>query len=122
KMRHGVPLTDEDRWPWLERLREAIKQSLSQGEDAVLACSALKEKYRRHLRIDDNVKLVFLRGDYELIANQMQKRRGHFMKPELLQSQFADLEEPQAGESVIVIELGRSPPELVQEIKSKLQI
>jgi gluconokinase len=122
KMRHGVPLTDEDRWPWLERLRKLIKQSLSQGENAVLACSALKEKYRRHLRINDNVKLIFLRGDYELIANQMQKRREHFMKPELLQSQFADLEAPRAGERVLVVELGRQPAELVQEIKSELQI
>ena len=121
KMRQGVPLRDEDRWPWLESLRELIKQCLAAGENAVLACSALKEAYRRRLRVSDKVKLVFLRGDYELIADQLQERRGHFMNPALLQSQFADLEEPQPAEGAAAIELGRSPRELVQEIKSKLQ-
>jgi len=121
KMRQGVPLRDEDRWPWLESLRELIKQCLAAGENAVLACSALKEAYRRRLRFSDKVKLVFLRGDYELIADQLRERRGHFMNPALLQSQFADLEQPQQAEGAAVIELGRSPRELVQEIKSKLQ-
>ena len=120
KLRQGVPLTDEDRWPWLKSLRELIKRCLATGENAVLACSALKGAYRRHLRVSDNVKLVFLCGDYELIANQLRQRRGHFMNPVLLQSQFADLEEPQPTEGAAVIELGRSPRELVQEIKSKL--
>ena len=120
KMRQGVPLTDEDRWPWLENLGELIKGCVAAGENAVLACSALKEAYRRRLRVNAEVKLVFLRGDYELIANQLRQRRGHFMNPVLLQSQFADLEEPQPTEGAVVIELGRSPRELVQEIKSKL--
>ena len=121
KMRQGVPLTDEDRWPWLESLRQLIKRCLAAGENAVLACSALKEAYRRRLRLNADVKLVFLRGDYELIANQLRQRRGHFMNPALLQSQFANLEEPQPAEGGVVIELGRSPRELVQEIKSKLR-
>jgi gluconokinase len=121
KMRQGVPLTDEDRWPWLENLGELIKRRVAAGENAVLACSALKEAYRRRLRVNADVKLVFLRGDYELIANQLRQRRGHFMNPALLQSQFADLEEPQPGEGAVVIELGRNPRELVQEIKSKLR-
>jgi gluconokinase len=121
KMRQGVPLTDEDRWPWLESLRQVIKRCLAAGENAVLACSALKEAYRRRLRLNADVKLVFLRGDYELIANQLQQRRGHFMNPALLQSQFADLEEPTPREGAVLIQLGRSPGELVQEIKSKLQ-
>jgi gluconokinase len=121
KMRQGVPLTDEDRWPWLKNLRELIKRCLAAGENAVLACSALKEAYRRGLQVNTDVKLVFLRGDYELIANQLRQRRGHFMNPALLQSQFADLEEPQPGEGAVVIELGRNPRELVQEIKSKLR-
>jgi len=120
KMRQGVPLTDEDRWPWLENLGELIKGCVAAGENAVLACSALKEAYRRRLRANAEAKLVFLRGDYELIANQLRQRRGHFMNPVLLQSQFADLEEPQPTEGAVVIELGRSPRELVQEIKSKL--
>ena len=121
KMRQGVPLRDEDRRPWLGSLRELIKQCLVAGENAILACSALKEAYRRRLRFSDKVKLVFLRGDYELIADQLRERRGHFMNPALLQSQFADLEEPQPAEGASVIALGRSPRELVQEIKSKLQ-
>ena len=121
KMRQGVPLTDEDRWPWLESLRQMIKRCLAAGENAVLACSALKEAYRRRLRLNADVKLVFLRGDYELIANQLRQRRGHFMNPALLQSQFADLEEPLPTEGAVVIELGQSPRELVQEIKGKLR-
>jgi gluconokinase len=122
KMRRGVPLTNEDRWPWLESLRKLIKRCLGAGENAVLACSALKEAYRRRLRVNADVKLVFLRGDYELIANQLRQRRSHFMNPALLQSQFADLEEPQPTEGVVVIELGRSPCEFVQEIKRKLRL
>jgi len=121
KMRQGVPLTNEDRWPWLESLRQLIKRCLAADENAVLACSALKGAYRRHLRVSDNVKLVFLRGNYELIANQLRQRHGHFMNPALLQSQFADLEEPQPTERAMVIELGRSPRELVQEITHKLR-
>src|SRR6266516_5313838 len=121
KMREGVPLTDQHRWPWLESLRELIKRCIAAGEDAVLACSALKKAYRRYLRANAEVKLVFLRGEYALIVEQLQHRRGHFMNPALLQSQFADLEEPKATEGAIVIELGRIPGELVQEIKSKLQ-
>jgi len=122
KMREGVPLTDQDRWPWLESLRELIKRCIAAGEDAVLACSALKKAYRRYLRANAEVKLVFLRGEYALIGEQLQHRRGHFMNPALLRSQFADMEEPQATEGAIVIELGLGPHQLVQEIKRKLPI
>jgi gluconokinase len=122
KMRRGIPLTDEDRWPWLESLRELIERCLDAREDAVLACSALKKKYRRHLRVSAEVKFIYLRGDCALIDRQLRKRRGHFMNPKLLQSQFADLEEPERNEGVITIELGRSPRELVQEVKGKLGI
>ena len=122
KMRSGVPLTDEDRWPWLERLREQITLSLGAKENAVLACSALKRAYRERLRVNDDVKFVFLRGDYALIERQLRRRRGHFMNPALLQSQFADLEEPQPDEDVLTIDLGRSPQELVDEIKAKLNL
>ena len=122
KMRQGVPLTDEDRWPWLESLRELIKQCLAAGENAVLACSALKESYRRCLRVSPEVKLVYLRGDYALIEQQLQQRREHFMDPKLLRSQFADLEEPQPEEGATVIKLRRSPRELVEEMKKKLRL
>lgn len=119
KMRAGISLTDEDRWPWLESLHDLIKR-LDPKEDAVLACSALKHAYRRFLRVNDQVKFVYLRGDYPLIANQLGKRKGHFMNPELLKSQFADLEEPRAAEGILTVELGRTPRELVQEITTKL--
>lgn len=122
KMRRGVPLTDEDRRPWLENLRELIKRCIAANENAVLACSALKRAYRKHLRVSAEVKLVFLCGDYELVAKQLRHRRGHFMNPGLLRSQFVDLEEPQTEEGVLTIELGRTPHELVEEIKSKLHV
>src|SRR4029077_5556196 len=115
----GIPLTDEDRWPWLESLRELVKH-LDAKEDAVLACSALRDADRRFLRVNDQVKFVYLRGDYALIANQLRKRKGHFMNPELLKSQFADLEEPRAAEGILTVDLGRTPRELAQEITTRL--
>ena len=121
KMHAGIPLTDEDRPPWLESLRELVKRSLVVGENAILACSALKKKYRDCLQVGADVRFVYLRGSYELIANQLRHRRGHFMNSALLQSQFADLEEPRPTEGAIVIELGRTPNELVEEIKSRLR-
>ena len=122
KMHRGIPLTDADRWPWLESLRQLIERSLEAGANAVLACSALKRAYRDRLRASDEVKLVFLRGNYALIEKQLRRRRGHFMSPELLRSQFAELEEPKPDEDVLTIELGRTPQELVAEIKIKLHV
>jgi gluconokinase len=121
KMRRGVPLTNEDRWPSLDSLRELIKRCVAAHENAVLACSALKRAYRQHLRVSEEAKLVYLRGDYALIAEQLRQRRGHFMNPALLRSQFADLEEPKPEEGAIVIELSGTPAELVQEVKTKLR-
>lgn len=120
KMRDGRPLADEDRWPWLEQLRHQITRSIAAKENAVLACSALKRVYRERLRVGDDVTFVFLHGDYALIEKQFQHRRGHFMDPELLKSQFTDLEEPKTDDGTVTIELGRSPQELVEEIKAKL--
>ena len=122
KMRSGRPLTDEDRWPWLERLRDQITLSFGAKENAVLACSALKRAYRDRLRVSNDVKFVFLRGDFALIEKQLRGRSGHFMNPALLKSQFADLEEPESDEDAIIIELGRTPLELVKEIKEKLRL
>jgi gluconokinase len=122
KMRDGLPLTDGDRWPWLKLLREQIERSLAANENAVLACSALKRRYRERLRVSDNVKFVLLRGDYALVEKQLHSRRGHFMNLDLLQSQFADLEEPESDEDAVTIELGRTPEELVEEIKTKLRL
>jgi gluconokinase len=122
KMRDGLPLTDKDRWPWLKPLREQIDRSLAANENAVLACSALKRKYRERLRVSDNVKLVLLRGDYALVEKQLHSRHGHFMNSDLLRSQFADLEEPESDEDAVTIELGRTPEELVEEIETKLNL
>jgi gluconokinase len=122
KMHRGVPLTDEDRWPWLERLRELIKRCVESSENAVLACSALKRAYRQRLDVSEEVKFVFLRGDYALIAKQLRYRRDHFMNPALLRSQLADLEEPRPDEDALTIKLGQTPRELVAEIKAKLHL
>jgi gluconokinase len=121
KMRSGVPLTDKDRQPWLEKLRELITESLTINKEMVLACSALKKKYRDRLNVSDQVKFVFLRGDREQIAEQLAQRRGHFMNPDLLESQLADLEEPSPSEKAIVVELGKKPAELVEEIRASLR-
>src|ERR1043166_587852 len=120
KMKRGIPLNDQDRQPWLARLRKVIERSLANNENAVLACSGLKRKYRRRLRVDAEVKFVFLRGDYELVRKQLARRRGHFMRPELLKSQFDALEEPRPNEETIVIQLGQSPRDLVRKIKDAL--
>ena len=122
KIRNGHPLTDEDRWPWLDCLREQIEQSLSAGENAVLVCSALKHAYRDRLRVSETVKFVFLRGDHALVEKQLRSRHGHFMNAALLQSQFDDLEEPQPGENVRTIQLGRTPQQIVEEIKTNLNL
>ncbi len=119
-MRRGVPLTDEDRQPWLTSLREVIERSLAAGENAVLACSALKAKYRRYLRVNAEVKFVYLRGDYMLIADRLRERKGHFMNPKLLQSQFTDLKGPQPDEDVITIGVGGTPREITEAIKRML--
>ena len=120
KMERGEPLTDEDRQPWLQSLREAITRSLAANENAVLACSALKRKYRELLRVNGDVKFVFLHGSRARIADQLKQRRGHFMNPALLDSQFADLEEPESSEDMLTIELKGEPDELVEQIRQKL--
>src|SRR4029077_2281096 len=122
KMRNGHPLTDEDRWPWLDCLRKQIEQLLSVGENAVLACSALKRVYRDRLRVSDEIKFVFLRGDYALVERQLRSRHRHLMDVNLLQSQFDDLEEPQPDETVLTIELGRTPEDIVERIEAKLNL
>ena len=122
KMKNGVPLTDEDRQPWLGKLRDLIEQCLVAGKNAVLACSALKKAYRDFLRVSDDVKFVFLRGDRREITEHLQHRHEHFMNPVLLDSQFEDLEEPQPSEHALLLEVGPSPGDLVELIKTKLKL
>jgi gluconokinase len=122
KMHAGHPLTDEDRTPWLARLRQQIERSLATLENVVMACSALKRAYRDCLRVSDDVKFVFLSGDYAVIEKQLHSRHGHFMNAALLQSQFDDLEEPQPEENVLTIELEQTPEQIVERIKAKLNL
>jgi gluconokinase len=95
KMRRGVPLTDEDRAPWLNAIRAIVAAYVDSGANAVVACSALKTSYRKCLTIDaEAVCFVYLKGPREVIENRLAARRGHFFDPQLLNSQFRDLEEP----------------------------
>ena len=119
KMSRGVPLDDEDRRPWLERLRELIRECLSSGRDAVLACSALKESYRECLLIDDRVRVAYLEADRELIRERLTERSDHFMKADMLDSQFAALEEPDESTHY---DASRPPAELVREIRERLGV
>jgi gluconokinase len=119
KMQRGIPLTDSDRWPWLEALRDQVRRCVTSGSDAVLACSALKEAYRRYLHIDPQVRLVYLKADRELIRQRLQQRHGHFMNPALLDSQFATLEEPTWG---LRVDAALEPTAIVRTIRRELQI
>lgn len=94
KMASGVPLTDEDRWPWLDRIDAELRQILATGEHAILACSALKEAYRQRLKRAGDVRIVYLEGDQATIAGRLAARQHKYMPPTLLPSQFATLEVP----------------------------
>ena len=96
KMAAGIPLSDSDRTPWLAALSDQLFTTLKAGRHPVLACSALKETYRKQLlKGKDGVEIIYLKGNYDLIQARMAERQAHFMKPEMLKSQFATLEEPQ---------------------------
>jgi len=122
KMKAGIPLTDEDRWPWLDRLRQLIKDCLAAHENAVVACSALKRAYRDRLRVTEEVKFVFLRASRAQVVEHLQQRRGHFMPATLLDSQFADLEKPQRQEDALNVDLRGSPRDVASLIKTKLSV
>lgn len=122
KMSARIPLTDEDRWPWLQILRERIVEMRAQTPWHVLACSALKRAYREVLRGEDStgkLQFVYLRGSKELIASRLNARKGHFFQPALLDSQFAALEEPGAGEA-IVVDISGTPEEIAQSVVKAL--
>jgi gluconokinase len=119
KMRRGIPLDDADRRPWLEALRDLVRRCLAEERNAVLACSALKEAYRRYFLIDPRVKLVYLKVDEGLIRQRLRRRRGHFMNPSLLESQFTTLEEP---DNALWLDGSRSPEEVVGTIRCLLRM
>jgi gluconokinase len=118
KMSRGIPLNDEDRRPWLEAIRTYMIERMNKGEGGVVTCSALKQKYRDVLQVNDDVKFVYLKGDYDLILKRMQSRQ-HFMKPEMLQSQFEALEEPSGA---VVVNVEKEIEEIVEMVKRELAI
>lgn len=117
KMRRGISLNDADRIPWLEAIREAVLRWIAQGQNTVLACSALKHAYRERLRVGPEVKLVYLKGSYDLIRMRLRERHGHFANESILAGQFADLEEP---EDAVKVDASLEPEEIVAEIRKQL--
>ncbi len=99
KMSSGIPLNDDDRWPWLALIRDKVKEYQDKGRSAVFSCSALKESYRFFLGegLLEPMKWVYLKGDFDTIFNRLEQRTGHYQKAGMLESQFADLEEPDYG-------------------------
>lgn len=123
KMHHGEPLNDQDRGPWLHAIAEWIDATRRAGGHGVVACSALKRAYRDVLIGDRrDVRLVFLKGDSDLIARRVAARADHFMPTTLLDSQFATLEEPQADERPVVVSIVPHPREIVEAIVSELGV
>ena len=102
KMASGIPLTDADRWPWFDRIVAEMRRYAAAGKNVVIACSALKQAYRDRLASGGSLRVVYLKGDAETIAPRLAGRRGHFMPPSLLASQFATLEEP---DNAIVVDI-----------------
>ncbi len=120
KMSHGIPLNDADRQPWLEAMQRAIDSWLQDDKNMVLACSALKASYRQMLLRDrQRMRLVYLKGSFEQIKQRMEHRPHHYMKVDLLRSQFDILEEPHEG---IIVDISLSPEEIVQQIRVSLAI
>jgi gluconokinase len=134
KMRHGIPLTDDDRCPWLARLRAEIDGWLASDKNVILACSALKRSYRQQLEAgperaastntatanpatSNEVRFVYLKGSAALIAERLRSRHGHFAGEAILAGQFADLEEP---DDAVTVDISPTPPEIVAEIRAKL--
>jgi gluconokinase len=117
KMRRGIPLNDADRDPWLAAMAEALEARVRAGRNAVLACSALKEAYRKRLRVSPDVRVVYLKGSFEEIEERLGDRRGHFFSPDLLDSQFEALEEPSDAS---VVDISNPPEAIVRQIKRTL--
>jgi len=119
KMHAGIPLTDEDRLPWLKTLSDMILQHVELEEHMILACSALKDTYRVMLSVHPSCQFVYLKGSFDLIKKRMENRKGHFFNPELLQSQFNDLEEPQ---DCLIVNIDDSIEGIVKTIREKLSL
>jgi gluconokinase len=113
RMSAGIPLTDADRWPWLDRLNHELLAADEDRRPVFLACSALKQKYRDRLLAGlRGARFVYLKGSIEEIRSRLAGREGHFMPRELLESQFADLEEPRGA---LVLDVSKSPAQLLED-------
>ena len=122
KMHGGTPLTDADRWPWLQRIAEEIDGWRTREESGVITCSSLKRVYRDIIIGNrPDVTLVYLKGSRDLIHRRMAARHGHFMPVALLDSQFATLQEPTPDEHPIAVDVGDRPAEIVEEIVQELE-
>jgi gluconokinase len=122
KMSAGHPLTDEDRWPWLQAIAGEIDRVCKAGQHAVIACSALKRRYRDilvHGRSD--VRIIYLKGTQELIASRLSQRKGHFMPPGLLASQFKTLEPPDTNENPVIVSIDAPVDTIVDDIIRQLR-
>jgi gluconokinase len=118
KMSAGIPLGDADRAPWLQAIHDTLVNALAQGENIVVTCSALKRRYRAQLQVDPaQVKLIFLSASYPVLLKRLESRQGHFMKANMLKSQWDDLEPPAADE--LAVDGGRPPAVVVQAIRKE---
>jgi carbohydrate kinase (thermoresistant glucokinase family) len=123
KMKAGQPLNDQDRAPWLKAIGAWIDARAARGEGGVISCSALKRAYRDELtKGRPQVKIIYLHGSEALIAKRLAGRKGHFMPPSLLGSQFADLEAPRADEGALVVDINQSVQAQVDEIVGRLAL
>ena len=123
KMSAGQPLTDEDRWPWLQAIADEIGRVCKSSGHVVIACSALKRAYRDVLvHGRDDVRIVYLKGTQPLIADRLARRKGHFMPPGLLDSQFKTLEPPVASENPVTVSIDGSVDVIVDDIVRQLRL
>jgi gluconokinase len=118
KMSQGIPLTDADRTPWLKSIHDAMVRWAAEGKNVVIACSALKRVYRDELYNGPEVRVVYLKGSYELISKRVASRHGHFAGESILADQFAILEEP---EDAIVVDVSGSPEEIVAKVRERIR-
>ena len=118
KMSNGISLTDEDRMPWLARIKDEIDNCSKNGSDAVVACSALRNNYRTYLAAGlSDIRFLYLKGESAVIRERMKIRGNHYMKSEMLDSQFASLEEPP---DAIVADIGKAPQDIVSQVEGEL--
>jgi gluconokinase len=121
RMGSGVPLTDDDRWPWFEVLNRVARETVAEGKTPILACSALKAAYRDALFRDiDDYRIVLLEGSFELIERRMNAREHEYMTSTLLQSQFDTLERPEPGPNVLVLSIEETPDRLIEQVTAWL--